>query len=234
MENTHVLQRIKAGLIVSCQALDSEPLHSAFIMGRMAAAAEEGGAVAIRANSPEDIMEIRNTVKLPVIGLYKVVYSDSEVYITPTMAEVDALYQTGAEIIALDATARSRPGGVTLDAFFREVRAKYPDQLFMADTSCLEEGLQAEVLGFDLVATTMAGYTPYTKGKSLPDYALMKEYVERLHVPIIAEGGIWTPEQLRTSLDTGVWAAVVGTAITRPQTITRRFVESIRPRLQEE
>ncbi|MBQ4050388.1 MAG: N-acetylmannosamine-6-phosphate 2-epimerase [Oscillospiraceae bacterium] len=228
MTNQEILAKIKGGLIVSCQALASEPLHSSYIMSRMAFAAKEGGACGIRANSPEDIVEIRKTVDLPVIGLHKVDYDDSEIYITPTMKEIDALVATGVEIIALDATKRTRPGGLTLTEFFTEVRAKYPDQLFMADTSCFEEGKLAAELGFDLIGTTMSGYTPYTKGRSLPDYELMERYVKELDKPIIAEGGIWEICQLKTAMATGVWAAVVGTAITRPRDITRRFVENMR------
>lgn len=228
MTNQEILAKIKGGLIVSCQALASEPLHSSYIMSRMAFAAKEGGACGIRANSPEDIVEIRKTVDLPVIGLHKVDYDDSDIYITPTMKEIDALVATGVEIIALDATNRTRPGGLSLTEFFTEVRAKYPDQLFMADTSCFEEGKLAAELGFDLIGTTMSGYTPYTKGRSLPDYELMERYVKELNKPIIAEGGIWEIGQLKTAMATGVWAAVVGTAITRPRDITRRFVENMR------
>lgn len=224
MNNNEILNQLKGGLIVSCQALSTEPLYSPQIMGRMAFAAKEGGAVGIRANSPCDIAEIKRTVDLPVIGLYKVDYPDSEVYITPTMKEVDALAEVGVDIIALDATKRIRPNSQTLKDFFAQVKQKYPNQLFMADTSCYEEGLTARDLGFDIVGTTMSGYTPYTKGTQLPDYDLMKKYVETLGLPIVAEGGIWAPEQLKTALDLGVWTAVVGTAITRPREITRRFV----------
>jgi N-acylglucosamine-6-phosphate 2-epimerase len=228
MENNEVLQKIKSGLIVSCQALDDEPLHSSYIMARMALAAKEGGAVGIRANSPEDIYEIKKMVDLPIIGLYKVEYPDSEVYITPTMREVDAICNAGADIIAMDATKRLRPNGETLEKFFVKVREKYPDKLFMADTSCFEEGAFAQKLGFDLIGTTMSGYTSYTKDRVLPDYELMKKYAREIKAPVIAEGGIWTPEQLKAALDTGVWAAVVGTAITRPREITKRFVEYIK------
>lgn len=227
MENKNVLDRIRGGLVVSCQALRGEPLHSPYIMGRMAVAAEEGGACGIRANSPEDVLEIRRNVSLPVIGLYKVEYEDSEVYITPTMKEVDAMAQTGCEIIALDATDRPRPGGICLADFFAAVRKKYPDRLFMADTSCFEEGRRAVELGFDLVGTTLSGYTPYTRGRSLPDYELMERYVRELNVPVVAEGGIWETGQLRRARETGVWACVIGTAVTRPREITRRFVENM-------
>ena len=222
-----IFEKLKGGLIVSCQALEDEPLHSSYIMSRMAYAAFEGGAKGIRANSVQDIAEIKKTVDLPVIGIIKKVYPDSDVYITPTMSEVDALCSSGADIIAVDATARPRPGGVNFEEFFRKVREKYPDQLFMADTSCFEEGKEASRLGIDFVGTTMSGYTPYTKGRSLPDFELMERYVTELDCPVIAEGGIWTPEQLRTAMNIGVFAAVVGTAITRPRDITKRFVKAI-------
>ena len=198
-------------------------------MGRVAFAAFEGGAVGIRANTPEDIAEIKKTVELPVIGLYKVDYPDSGIYITPTMQEVDALVAAGPEIIAMDATDRLRPEGKPLSDFFREVRAKYPDQLFMADTASFEEGRLAQELGFDLVGTTMSGYTPATEGTSLPNYELMERYVKELDIPVVAEGGIWYPEQLKQAMDLGVWTAVVGTAITRPRDITKRFTAAIRP-----
>lgn len=227
--NQKILEQLRGGLIVSCQALKSEPLYSSYIMGRMAFAAFEGGAVGIRANTPEDIAEIKKTVELPVIGLYKVDYPDSGIYITPTMQEVDALVAAGPEIIAMDATDRLRPEGKPLSDFFREVRAKYPDQLFMADTASFEEGRLAQELGFDLVGTTMSGYTPATEGTSLPNYELMERYVKELNIPVVAEGGIWYPEQLKQAMDLGVWTAVVGTAITRPRDITKRFTAAIRP-----
>ncbi len=227
--NQKILEQLRGGLIVPCQALKSEPLYSSYIMGRMAFAAFEGGAVGIRANTPEDIAEIKKTVELPVIGLYKVDYPDSGIYITPTMQEVDALVAAGPEIIAMDATDRLRPEGKPLSDFFREVRAKYPDQLFMADTASFEEGRLAQELGFDLVGTTMSGYTPATEGTSLPNYELMERYVKELDIPVVAEGGIWYPEQLKQAMDLGVWTAVVGTAITRPRDITKRFTAAIRP-----
>ncbi len=228
MTNQEILEQIKGGLIVSCQALETEPLYDSYIMSKMAWAAYLGGAAGIRANTVVDIKAIKEKVDLPVIAIIKQVYDDSEVYITPTMKEVDALMEVGCEIIALDATNRIHPNGVSFEDFFKEVRAKYPNQLFMADTSCFEEGKKAEELGFDLIGTTMAGYTPYTKGTSLPDFTLMERYVNELHTPVIAEGGIWVPEDLKKAIDIGVHAAVVGTAITRPMDITKRFVNAIK------
>ena len=222
-----ILDTIRGGLIVSCQALENEPLHSSYIMQRMAVAAMYGGAVGIRANSVSDILEIRKEVKLPVIGIIKRVYDDSDVYITPSMKEVDELMTVRPEIIALDATKRMRPGKRSLEDFFAEVRAKYPEQIFMADCSTLEEGLNAAKIGFDILGTTLSGYTSYSKGSELPNMELIQQLVESGEKPVIAEGGIRTPEQLKHILGTGVLAAVVGTAITRPMEITKRFVNAI-------
>ncbi len=226
--NTEVFNKIKGGLIVSCQALDNEPLYSSYIMSRMAYAAQLGGACGIRANSPEDIIKIKETVDLPIIGLYKENFKDSEVYITPTEECVDALMESKPDIIAIDATNRLRPFGLTLDEFFKKIRNKYPDMLFMGDCSCLEDGIHAEELGFDLVGTTLSGYTKDTQDIELPNISLMKQMAGALRIPVIAEGGIWYPEQLKAAMDAGVHAAVVGTAITRPMDITKRFVKAIK------
>ena len=158
------IEGLKGKLIVSCQALPHEPLHSSFIMGRMALAAKEGGALGIRANTKEDIREIQEQVDLPVIGIVKRDYDDSEIYITPTMKEVDELMEVKPEIIAMDATVRLRPGGKTLDMFFKEVKEKYPNQRFMADCSTVEEALHADKLGFDFIGTTLVGYTEQKPG----------------------------------------------------------------------
>ena len=227
MTRTEILEQIKGGLIVSCQALPEEPLHSSFIMGRMAYAAMLGGAVGIRANSVEDITEMKKLVDLPIIGIIKHDCDDSPVRITPTIKEIDALVEAGVDIIATDATDRIRTGGVTLDEFFKEVREKYPDQLFMADCSTYEEALHAQEIGFDFAGTTLRGYTEYTEGIAIPDYELLKKMAEELKIPVIAEGGIWSPEQLRAAIDCGVHAAVVGTAITRPMDITKRYVKAL-------
>ncbi|QRG86598.1 MULTISPECIES: N-acetylmannosamine-6-phosphate 2-epimerase [Terrabacteria group] len=228
MTNQEIIETIKGQLIVSCQALPEEPLHSSFIMGRMALAAFQGGAKGIRANTIEDIQEIKKMVNLPIIGIIKKVYADEpNVYITPTMVEVDALVEEGVDIIALDATKRMRPNHQSMDDLFQEVRKKYPNQLFMADTSNLQEGLHAAEIGFDFVGTTLAGYTGYTKGISLPPYRFLKDLVEQCPVPIIAEGNISTPEHCRHAMDMGVHAVVVGSAITRPLEITKKFMKAL-------
>lgn len=228
-----VQNKLKGGLIVSCQAIEGEPLYSSYIMPRMAYAAYEGGAVGIRANTVSDILEIKKTVDIPIIGIVKKDYKDSQVYITPTMKEVDALVSCGADIIAMDCTKRMRPGGKSLEEFFIEVRKKYPKQMFMADCSNYEEGVCAARLGADMIGTTLNGYTEYTRDSKLPNLDLVKRFVETIDKPIIAEGGIWSPEQLKAVLSMGVLAAVVGTAITRPKAITRHFIEESGCRVRE-
>lgn len=219
---------IKGELIVSCQALPEEPMNSSFIMGRMAYSAMKGGAKGIRANSVEDIKEIKENVDLPIIGIIKKVYDNSDVFITPTIEEIDLLYREGVEIIALDATKRVRPDGKTISEIFPMIKETYKNQLFMADCSTYEEAKEAYELGFDCLGTTLSGYTDYTKGKNLPDTKLIERLVADFPVPIIAEGGIWTPEDLKCVFDLGVHTAVVGTAITRPMEITKRFIKAIK------
>ncbi len=221
------IEQLKGKLVVSCQALPDEPLYSSFIMGRMAVAAKEGGAACIRCNTTEDILEIKKTTGLPVIGIIKAVYPDSEVYITPTMAEVADLVACHCEIIACDATRRMRPGQLALDRFFQEVRQRYPEQLFMADCSTYEEGMHAAELGFDLIGTTMSGYTQYTDETSLPNFHMIERLSRDCGRPVIAEGGIWSPEDLQAVMQAGAFAAVVGSAISRPQLITKRFADAI-------
>ncbi|WP_079708642.1 N-acetylmannosamine-6-phosphate 2-epimerase [Paraliobacillus ryukyuensis] len=226
-----LLEQIQKGLIVSCQALEGEPLHSSFIMGRMALAAKEGGAVGIRANSVSDIKEIKKQVSLPVIGIVKQVYGTHPVFITPTIKEVEALAKTGVEIIATDATNRMRPDGSDLNTFYQEVRSAYPNILLMADVSTLEEAIYADELGFDIVAPTLYGYTEETKGKKIDDhdYAVIKQIVNEVkNAKVIAEGNVSTPEIAHSVLDINVHAVVVGGAITRPQMITKRFVDAMK------
>jgi N-acylglucosamine-6-phosphate 2-epimerase len=222
-----VLEAIKGGLIVSCQALEDEPLHSSHIMMRMAKAALMGGAIGIRANSPEDCTEIKKYIELPIIAIYKKVYGTSEVFITPTIEEVKQLLAAKPEIIAVDATKRTRPDGKTLEEFYKEIRKVY-DGMIMADISDFEEAVNAEKIGFDIVSTTLSGYTEYTLDRQKPDVDLIKELKSVIKVPIIAEGNIDTPSNAVECLNAGAWAVVVGGAITRPQLITKKFVDSIK------
>lgn len=220
---------IQKGLIVSCQALDDEPLHSSFIMGRMALAAKQGGAKGIRANSVEDIQEIKQNVDLPIIGIVKRNYEDAEVYITATMKEIDELVTEGVDVIALDATSSSRPKNETLNDFYDDIRNKYPDQLLMADCSTVSEAIYAAELGFDYIGTTLVGYTKQSKYLKIEenDFKIIREILDKVDKPVIAEGNINTPEKAKRVLELGCFAVVVGGAITRPQQITKKFSSKI-------
>lgn len=224
------VENCKGKLIVSCQALPHEPLHSSFIMGRMARAAKEGGAYGIRANTREDIQEIQSQVDLPIIGIVKRDYEDSKVYITPTMKEIDELMEVRPEIIALDATIAVRPGNVTLDEFFHQIKAKYPNQLLMADCSTVEEALHADELGFDFIGTTLVGYTEQSRGLKIEenDFEIIREIVAKSKHRVIAEGNINTPEKAKRVIELGAFSVVVGSIITRPQLITQSFAEALK------
>ncbi len=190
-----MLNKVKNNLIVSCQALPEEPLHSSSIMSKMALAAKQGGAKGIRANSKEDIIEIKKEVSLPVVGIVKRDYKDSSVYITPTYQEIDELLESGCEMIAMDATERRRPEGVELEELVRYVREKDASIQLMADIATLEDVKQANQFGFDCVSTTLYGYTEETKNKKLydNDFEFLKEVIESVSIPVIAEGNVITP-----------------------------------------
>ncbi|MBC8630463.1 N-acetylmannosamine-6-phosphate 2-epimerase [[Eubacterium] tenue] len=220
-----MLDIIKDKLIVSCQALEDEPLHSSFIMGKMANAAKIGGAVAIRAQGVEDIIEIKKVTNLPVIGIIKRNYEDSPIYITPTKKEIDELLNTNCEMIAIDATNRNRPNNENLKELINYIKSN--NVLVMADISNYEEAIKAYEYGVDCISTTLSGYTPYTKKLEGPDFDLIEKLVKELDIPIIAEGRINTPEELAKAFSIGAYSAVVGSAITRPQLITEKFTKAI-------
>lgn len=212
-------------LIVSCQALPPEPLFGAEIMARMAVAAAQGGAKAIRANTPVDIAAIKQAVDLPLIGLFKADVPGYEVYITPTLAHAQAVAAAGAEIIAIDATDRPRPAGDLADyiaAIQRETGC-----LVLADISTVGEGVAAAAAGADLISTTMSGYTPTSPRQAGPDLALVQALAAQVTVPVLAEGRFHEPLQAKQALAAGATAVVVGGAITRPQEITARFVAAL-------
>lgn len=219
-----VLSKLEKGLIVSCQALEGEPLHSPFIMAKMAKAVEMGGAIAIRANGYDDIVAIKREVNLPVIGLVKKKYEGYAPCITPTLKEVEQVVEAGSEIVAVDATASLKPGSLTTEDFLKKIKKGYPNVLVMADISTYEEGVKAAEMGFDLVSTTLSGYTVYSQYSDDPDFELVARLTKIIKVPLIAEGRIWEPKQVLEALEKGAYAVVVGTAITRPQEITKRFI----------
>ena len=223
------IKALKGQLIVSCQALPQEPLHSSFIMGRMARAAKEGGAAGIRANTKEDIKEIQEVTGLPIIGIVKRDYPDSAVYITPTMKEIEELMEVKPEIVAIDATGALRPGNVTLADFFHQIKEKYPEQKLMADCSTIEEALFADELGFDFIGTTMVGYTPQSKGLKIEenDFEILRTILKKVKHPVIAEGNVNSPEKAKRVIELGSYAGVVGSSITRPQLITKGYAEAV-------
>lgn len=222
-----LIARLQHGLIVSCQAEVHEPLHGAQNMAAMARAACQGGAAGIRADGPENIVAIRAAVDLPLIGIYKEDLAGFAVRITPTLQHAHQVAKAGADLIAVDATNRPHPDGLQLAERIRSIHRE-TGRLVVADISTEEEGLAAEAAGADLIATTLSGYTEASPGRSDPDFGLIRQLAAKVSVPLLAEGRIATPEQAAEALRCGAFAVVVGSAITRPQWITARFVGGIR------
>lgn len=226
-----VLKNILRGeLIVSVQALENEPLHSSFIMSKMANAVIEGGAKAIRANSIVDIIAIKEEIgDIPLIGIVKTEYKNSDVYITPTLIEVKSLIEANVDIIALDATNRKRPKETLIDLinYIRE----HSDILIMADCSNFDEMCRACEMGFDIISTTLVGYTDSSKNQRLEDdnYKIIREFKRKFPDSfLIVEGNVNSPEILKEVYSQGADSVVVGSMITRPQIITRAFVNAIK------
>jgi len=192
-------------------------------MAAMAQAAEQGGALALRANGPADIAAIRAVSRLPIIGILKRWDDRFPVYITPDFASAQAIAAAGADIIALDATDRPRDGE-PLDRLIARIRDELGKPVF-ADCATLEDGVRAAALGASYIATTLSGYTPESEARKAlgPDIALIEALAEAVSVPIVAEGRFAQPEQLEVAFAAGDHAVVVGTAITNPREITRRF-----------
>lgn len=214
---------LNRGLIVSCQAGEGEPLHGYGIMNLMAKASVAGGACGIRALY-YDIDSIKETVDVPVIGLVKKDYEDSEIYITPTKAEIDLILNTKADCIAMDATLRFRPNGESLAELVAYARKKAPHIELMADVATIEEARNAEKLGFDYISTTLRGYTPQTKDAVLPDVNFVAEVLKEIkNCKVVAEGGVYETAELKQISDLNPYAVVIGSAITRPALITKRF-----------
>lgn len=221
-----ILKQLRRGLIVSCQAKADSPLRNSMMMAAMAQAAEQSGAVGIRANGPADIAAIRAVVKIPIIGIYKQELPGTEVYITPTLESAREVIAAGADLVALDATARPRPGGLTAAELIRRCRTELGVPV-MADISTVAEGITAAEAGADLVATTLVGYTPYSRHLAPPNFELIRDLVAAITTPVVVEGHIATPAEARQALELGAYAVVVGAAITQPDWITRRFVEAM-------
>jgi N-acylglucosamine-6-phosphate 2-epimerase len=220
-----IIEKLRGRLVVSCQALPGNPLRESGYMAVMAKAAELGGAGGIRANGAEDIQAIREQVKIPIIGINKTAASLENVYITPTLEAAVEAAEAGADIIALDATNRPRPGNVSAAELIRAVKRRLGLPV-MADISTYEEGMAAAESGADIVATTLAGYTAYTSKTDGPDLELLKELARDINVPLFAEGRILTPDDLKAVFKYGAFAAVVGKMITNPMFITQQFINA--------
>lgn len=225
----HLIDQLRGGLIVSCQAFPWEILCSVDVMVLLARAAEQGGAAAIRANGADNIAAIRKQVQLPIFGINKILpenYSkQDDIIITPSFDAACAVYYAGSDIIALDCSLRSGRGQEELKALITSLKTL--PVLLMGEVSTLEEGLFAEACGVDIISTTIAGYTRYSRQIAEPDYELVEELVKYTKLPINAEGRYHTPSQVKRAFDCGAWAVTVGSAITRPEFITRQFVREL-------
>lgn len=223
---THAtLGQLRGRLIVSCQALPESPLRDPGAIAALAQCAECGGAAGVRVDGPDDVAAVRRAVAIPIIGIHKV-RGISPVYITPTFEAGQAVARAGAEIVAVQATrerqAAADPLAQLIARLHRECRVAV-----MADVSTLEEGVEAAAAGADLVATTMAGYTPQSRRTPGPDLELVRNLARRLSVPVVAEGRIRTPAEAAQAIRAGAWAVVVGRAITMPEAITESFAKAI-------
>lgn len=215
------IEAIKGGLVVSCQAYPSEPLRHPETMAQMAMAAVEGGAVGIRCQGLSDIAAIKGQVEVPVIGIWK--DGREGVYITPTLRHARCCASAGADIVAIDATGRPRPDGRT---YADTVRVLHDEGIVvMADCGSFADAERAVEAGSDIISTTLSGYTGERKKTDGPDFDLLGRMVAAFGdaTPVLCEGRIHTPDQLTQAMSMGAWAAVVGTAITHPTSITRWF-----------
>ena len=224
----NILNSIKGTIVVSVQAMPSEPLYLEKCMAAMMKSVVSGGAGALRVAGERDVRNAKKLFHVPVIGLTKpnVIPKNWKeiVYITPTVKDVISLIEAGADIIAMDATQRKRPNDEKLQDLIKYVHIN--KRLAMADISTLEEGIKAQEAGADILSTTLAGYTLESANSPAkePDFELLKQLVENTNLPVVLEGRIWEPEQVDRAFELGAHCVVIGSAITRPQLITKRFV----------
>lgn len=217
------IEKLRGGLIVSCQAPTGTPLCDPQIIAALALTAEQNGAVGVRINSPEHIAATKLRVSVPIIGIEKVVLPESNVYITPTFDVASRVAVSGANILAVDATRRPRPQGERFEDLIRRIHEEVRLPV-MADVATFEEGLYAAGCGAELVATTLCGYTAESRGARLPALDLLAKLAGKLDVPVICEGGVGSPEQVRQAFECGAFAVVVGTAITGIGHLVEQFV----------
>ena len=225
MTNHYSIQFLRHGLIVSCQAPVESPLHEPMVIAAMAQAAVNNGAVGVRIDTPAHISAVRERVTVPIIGLWKQVISGSDVYITPQFHHAAAVAKAGADIIAIDATTRNRPGGETMVDIIAQIHQEL-GKLVMADVDTIEAAIAAGAAGADIVGTTLFGYTAATKHLSPPGWELLAQMVQ-LDIPAICEGGISSPQMARQAIDLGAYAVVVGTAITGIDYLVRGYIKEL-------
>ena len=222
-----IIESIKNKVIVSVQAMPKEALYKEECIIAMMQSVINGGAKALRLAGTRDIKNAKRLFNVPVIGITKPDKLPDNwmdvVYITPTLKEVKELIEADADIIATDATLRKRPKE-SLKEILEYIKSN--NKISMADISTFEEGVKARELGFDIISTTLSGYTSYSDRKmTTPDFELLEKLVENLDCPIILEGRIWEPFEVNKAFELGAHSVVIGSAITRPQLITRRFCE---------
>ena len=213
MKGNSIIQKLQGGLIVSCQAPAESPMHQPEVIAAMAAAAVNQGAIAIRLDTPAHVKAVRQKISAPIIGLWKQQIPGFEVYITPQFDHAAAIAQAGADIIAIDATVRSRPNQETVATLIERIHIEL-GKLVMADVDTLAAAIVAANAGADLIGTTLYGYTAETQHLKPPGFDLLAELIKKLPAPIICEGGIASTQMAKQALDMGAYAVVVGTAIT--------------------
>ena len=221
----NVLERLRGGLLVSCQAYPGEPMRDPRTMTQVALAAVAGGAAGVRLQGIADLESGLAVLDVPVVGIWK--DGEAGVVITPTLRHARAVAATGAHVVALDGTRRPRPDGLSLAETVAGLRESHPGVLVMADCGSLDDALAAQDAGADVLGTTLAGYSgerPRTEG---PDLELVELLATRCERPVIAEGRIHTPSQAAAALRAGAFAVCVGTAITHPTTITGWFAAAL-------
>ncbi len=222
-----VIQALSRGLIVSCQAPAQSPLHEPGVIAAIAQASVNSGAVGVRIDTPDHISAVRQKVKAPIIGLWKQKLPGIDVYITPQFHQASAIANSGADIIAIDATGRNRPEGETVTSLITRIHEELGKPV-MADVDTFEAAHAAAAAGADLVGTTLYGYTARTNHLKPPGFELLIQMVKNLEVPAICEGGISSPQMARQALDLGAFAVVVGAAITGIDHQVKAYQEEIR------
>jgi N-acylglucosamine-6-phosphate 2-epimerase len=218
-----VLDRLRGGLIVSVQAWPGSAIDDPYVIAAMAKAAQDNGAAGVRVQGVANIEAVRARVDLPIVGLIKREYPGFEPYITPTLDEVSAIVAAGADVVAFDATGRERPGGLTVEGLVDAIARA--GRVAMADCATAGDGMCARAAGAEILATTLCGYTPETKGIALPALGLLAE-LAGLDAFAVCEGGVHAPASVRAALDAGAAAVVVGTAITNIDWLVREFAGS--------